>query len=92
MKIPVLIERIAEEHYRASVWDIVAEGKTGEIARQRLEDALHLSGKEIGMVTIAEKNPWLEIAGIFKDEPLYEPWQEAIHAYRRQVDEEDKQR
>jgi hypothetical protein len=31
-------------------------------------------------------NPWLEGAGMFRDDPLFDDWQLAIAEYRREVD------
>ena len=31
-------------------------------------------------------NPWLEIAGMYANDPLYEEWQAAIEEYRDRVD------
>ena len=31
-------------------------------------------------------NPWLEGAGMFRDDPLFDDWQRAIAEYRREVD------
>jgi hypothetical protein len=37
---------------------------------------------------VAKKNgnPWLEGAGMFRDDPLFDDWQRAIAEYRREVD------
>jgi len=32
-------------------------------------------------------NPWLAGAGMFRDDPSFDDWQQAITEYRRQVDE-----
>jgi cytochrome c peroxidase len=40
----------------------------------------------------AEGNPWAQMAGIFKDNPLFEQWQEAIRENRRRVDEDPQYR
>ena len=31
-------------------------------------------------------NPWLEAAGMFRDDPLFDAWQQAIAEYRREAD------
>lgn len=32
------------------------------------------------------RNPWLEGAGMFRDDPLFDAWQHAIAEYRREAD------
>lgn len=38
------------------------------------------------------KHPWMEFAGMFKDDPYWDEFQEAIAEYRREVDAEDEVR
>lgn len=33
-----------------------------------------------------QANPWLAGAGMFRDDPLFDDWQQAISEYRREVD------
>ena len=33
-----------------------------------------------------EENPWTAVAGMFRNEPLFDEWQEAIPEYRRKED------
>jgi hypothetical protein len=35
-------------------------------------------------------NPWLEGAGMFRDNPLFDAWQESIADYRRAVDDDSE--
>jgi hypothetical protein len=37
-------------------------------------------------------NPWLRIAGIFENDPLFEEWQQAIAEYRDQVEKDPNYR
>jgi hypothetical protein len=58
--------------------------------QQQLET--HLAGAEIvalpvKLPSLKQKNPWLEMAGIFKDDPQFEKMLEAIENYRNQLDE-----
>jgi hypothetical protein len=32
--------------------------------------------------------PWKQDAGYLHDDPLFEPWREAMEAYRRRLDED----
>ena len=57
--------------------------------QQRLET--HLAGAEIvslpiKLPSIEPKNPWLEMAGVFKDDPQFEQMLEAIESYRHELD------
>ncbi|MBN3896541.1 MAG: hypothetical protein V7L14_02770 [Nostoc sp.] len=51
----------------------------------------HLAGAEIvslpiKLPSIEPKNPWLEMAGVFKDDPQFEQMLEAIESYRHELD------
>jgi predicted RNase H-like HicB family nuclease len=57
--------------------------------QQRLET--HLADTEIislsvKMPSTEKKNPWLAMAGVFKDDPQFEQMLEAIENYRRELD------
>jgi hypothetical protein len=57
--------------------------------QQRLET--HLAGAEIvslpvKLPSIERKNPWLEMAGVFKDDPQFEQMLAAIENYRHELD------
>ena len=39
-------------------------------------------------ITPAEDHPWLQGAGMFRDNPLFDKWQAAILEYRRQIDQD----
>ncbi len=61
-----------------------------EQLQERLEN--HLAGAEIVSLAIKlpsqkQKNPWLEMAGIFKNDPQFDQMLEAIETYRRELDE-----
>ena len=34
----------------------------------------------------ASAAPWMQDAGYLHDDPLYEPWRDAMEEYRRQLD------
>jgi hypothetical protein len=40
-------------------------------------------------IATTEENPWLAMAGMFRDNSLFDEWQAAIAEYRRKVDEEE---
>ncbi|MDZ7960631.1 MAG: hypothetical protein RMY34_22575 [Aulosira sp. DedQUE10] len=59
------------------------------LLQQRLE--AHLAEAEIVFLPIKlpsreRKNPWLEMAGIFKDDPQFEQMLAAIASYRKELD------
>ena len=97
MKIPVLIEPIANDGFRATggpPFEVTAQGTTPEEALARLREAIDRR-MAVGSVlvpleiTTTEENPWIAVAGIFRDDPLFDEWQEAIAEYRRKVDEDE---
>jgi len=97
MKIPVLIEPIANDGFRATggpPFEVTAQGTTREEALARLRQAIDQRMAE-GSVLVpleidtTEENPWIAVAGMFRDDPLFDDWQEAIAEYRRKVDEDE---
>jgi predicted RNase H-like HicB family nuclease len=93
MQIPVLVERVKGNGYRArgkEPFSVSARGVTREEAlaklrakiQARLKNGTEIIGLEIG----PQPHPWMEFAGMFKDDPMFEDWQKAIAEYRRQVD------
>jgi hypothetical protein len=92
MQIRVLIERLAWNSYRVTGEGLFAfsvEGESREKALALFKEQVQerLIGKELLTLEIPD-NPWLQMAGIFKDDPDFEEWQEAMKEYRRQVDED----
>ncbi len=95
MQIPVLVERIQNNGYRAKGGEpfaISVEAATREEALQKLTEALEArlrGGAELVMLHLpGVDNPWLRMEGVFKDDPLFDEWQQAIAEYRRQRDAE----
>ncbi len=41
-------------------------------------------------ITPTKQNLWVQGAGMFRDDPLFDEWQAAISEYRRQVDQDDE--
>jgi len=76
----------------SDVWRQVATRlRTTALAQlqQRLET--HLAGAEIVSLSVKlpsteKKNPWLAMAGVFKDDPQFEQMLEAIENYRHELD------
>jgi hypothetical protein len=73
--------------------DLSAEGTTPEVVRARLQEQLQSrlrAGAAVVSLEVADQpmaNPWSEFAGMFKDDPYFEEWQEAIAENRRRIDE-----
>src|SRR5271168_4884090 len=93
MQIPVLVERVKCNGYRArgtEPFAVSARGSTREEAlaklrakiQTRLKNGTEIVGLEVGQ----EPHPLAEFAGMFKDDPLFDDWRKAIAAYCRQVD------
>ena len=100
MKIPVLIEPIADRRFRASgaAWEISAEGETSEEAlatlRQEVQQRLS-GGSQVTFIDTEQlvpngesEHPLARFAGCMKDEPLYDEWQAAVAEYRASCDQD----
>ena len=96
MQIPVLIEPVARNGYRAKSLEpfaVSANGATREEAlaklrakiEKRLKKGAELVGLEVGGTSA---DPWKEFAGMFKGDPWIEDWKRSIEEYRKQVDED----
>jgi hypothetical protein len=94
MKIPVLIEPISDERYRATgsepfVGSVEAETPDAALAKlKQLIDDRIAQGARIAMIDLPSgTNPWLDMAGIFHDDPFFDEWQQAIADYRHERNE-----
>ena len=97
MKVPVIIEPVAGNGYRATgagglSVGLVAEGATAEEAIDRLADQVRMrvnAGAKLAELSVAASAaPWRQDTGYLRDDPLYEPWHEAMEEYRRRLDED----
>ena len=95
MQIPVLIERVKGNGYRArgtEPFAISAKGATREEAlaklrakiQTRLKNGTEIVGLEIG----AQPHPWMEFAGMFKDDPWIDDWKKSIEEYRQRIEDD----
>lgn len=93
MQIPVLVERVKGNGYRArgsEPFALSARGATREEAlaklrakiQTRLKNGTEVVGLEIGQ----ESDPWMEFAGMFKDDPWIADWKRSVEEYRQQID------
>jgi hypothetical protein len=94
MNIPVLVERVNANGYRARSGEpivLTAEGATEEEALRHLSDAIRqrvTEGAKILALDIDDGDkPWKGFSGWLRDDPMYDEWQEAMAEYRRQVEE-----
>jgi hypothetical protein len=47
------------------------------------------SGARLVTLQVSDgENPWLKMSGMYKDDPLFDKWQQAIADYRRQIEED----
>lgn len=92
MKIPVLIERVANHGFRAKTGEPVplsADGASADDAVRNLRAAFdkHLAGKQLSAFDTAPENAWLAMAGIFDpNDPLVQEWKKEMAEYRREVE------
>ena len=95
MQIPVLVERVKGNGYRARGKDpfaISAKGATREEAlaklrakiQTRLKNGTEIVGLEIG----PQPDPWGEFAGMFKGDPWIDDWKQSIEEYRQKIDDD----
>ena len=95
MQIPVLLERDKGNGYRArgtEPFAVSAKGSTREEAlaklrakiQARLKNGTEILGLELG----PGPDPWMEFAGMFKDDPWIDDWKRSIEEYRQRVDDD----
>lgn len=95
MQIPVLIEPIARHGFRAKgsePFAVSAKGATREEAlaklRAKIESRLKKGVQLVGLEVGPQADPWMEFAGMFKDDPWIDDWKKSVEEYRRRVDED----
>lgn len=95
MQIPVLIDKVKGNGYRArgtEPFAITARGSTREEAlaklyakiQTRLQKGMELVGLEVG----PQPHPWMEFAGMFKDDPDFKEVLEIMAENRKKMDED----
>lgn len=97
MEVPVIIEPVAGNGYRASgagglSVGLSAEGTTAAEAVDRLAEQVRarlVAGATLTDLNVAETAiSWKEDAGYLRDDPLYEPWRDAMEENRLKLDED----
>src|SRR5437870_5578323 len=90
MQVPVLIEQVAGNGYRARAgepfgWS--AEGATPDEALRALNEVVSrqvAAGARVAAIEVPVKeHPLLAYAGTWKDHPLLDDWRQAITEYRQ---------
>ena len=95
MKIPVLVQSENGNGFRAEILSaqtLSAEGSSVEVAMDNLrgiiQDRLD-HGARIETLEISEsQNPWLQLVGVYKNDPYLDEYKQAIADYRKRVDED----
>jgi hypothetical protein len=96
MEIPVLLEPLPDGGFQARSADplgLTARGDTPDAALRQLRDLIQsraASGAILTSIEVPTTNyggSYLG-AGIYKDEPLFDRWREAIEAYRQEVEDD----
>ena len=95
MTMYVLIEHTPEGKVTASLigWpDVTAQGSTEAEAMNSLRRSFtaHLGEAKVIPLELDVERPWLQTAGIVKDDPFADEFDAAIAAYRQERDEEDR--
>jgi len=95
MQIPVLVERVKGNGYRARGKDpfaVSARGATRAEAlaklRAKIQTRLKKGTEIVGLEVGPQPDPWMEMAGMFKDDPWIDDWKRSIEEYRQKVDED----
>jgi hypothetical protein len=96
MDVSVMLEHVDNNGFRATAFipaPLVAEAPTRREAVDRIRTMIHqrLSNVELIQVEVPvgpASNPWLAIAGTWRDNPDLDQVVENISAYRREVDED----
>ena len=95
MEIPVLLEPLPDRGFQARSDDplgLTAQGDTPDAALQHLRDLIQTRAASGAILTSIEipapKYGPHPGAGIYKDEPLFDRWREAIEAYRQEVEDD----
>jgi predicted RNase H-like HicB family nuclease len=95
MEIPVLLEPLPDGGFQARSADplgLMAQGDTPDAALRHLRDLIRSRTASGAILTSIEvptpKSGSYLGAGVYKDEPLFDRWREAIEEYRQQVDDD----
>jgi hypothetical protein len=97
MEVPVIVETVAGNGYRVTGAGGLSVGLTAECATakeainrlaEQIRTRVNAGAKLTDLSVAADIAPWKQDSGYLLDEPLYEPWREAMAEYRRNLDED----
>ena len=92
MQIPVLIEPVAGNGYRAEPPALRGEGATQEEAlaklKEQLQQRLGQGATVVSLQIPTQEHPLARFAGVFKDDPDFQAVKEIIAENRRTMDAE----
>jgi hypothetical protein len=95
MQIPVVIERMKGNGYRArgtEPFALSARGTTREEAlaklHQKIQNRIKKGTEVVGLEIGPQSHPWTEFAGMFKDDPWIDEWKQSVEEYRRHVEDD----
>jgi hypothetical protein len=93
MQIPVLVERVKGNGYRARSTEpfaATARGATRAEAlaklRAKIDARLRKGAELVGLEVGAPAHPWLDFAGMFEGDPHMDDWLRSMAEYRRHVE------
>ncbi len=93
MQIPVLVERVKGNGYRARSAEpitVSAKGATRDEAlaglRAKIQTRLKKDSELVGLEIGSQPDPWTEFAGMFKDDPWIDDWKQSVEEYRQKID------
>jgi hypothetical protein len=94
MEIPIIVEPTGENAFRASsggLWGLEIEAPTRDEAVQKLREMIDRrldAGAEVfGLEIRGQAHPLAQFAGMLKDDPLLQPWKDAIAEYQRKTED-----
>jgi hypothetical protein len=92
MEIPIIVEPVGENAFRASsgsLWGLQTEAPTREEAirklRELIDGRLDAGAEVVELEIRSQTHPLARFAGMFKDDPLLQPWKDAMAEYRAQT-------
>ena len=95
MPIQVLIEPVPKNGFRATsgaplALSVEAPTRAQALAKlkQQLQARLKNGAELVPIEVIPEPHPWMEFAGMFKDDPWIDDWRRSVAEYRRKKDAE----
>jgi hypothetical protein len=93
MDIPILVEPISANQYRASTGEplqLETEAPTRDEAIRKLRELIDRrveAGAEVIALPVGSSvHPLAPFAGMMRDDPLVQPWKQAMAEYRDQSD------